>query len=72
MTLREQGLPEFDAHVLPDYSVKVDLNRHYIDVSDAFCEVLGYTRDELVGKRYPASWARSTVAAVFVSCQLER
>jgi PAS domain S-box-containing protein len=43
---------EFDAHVYPDYTVQVDMDRKYVDVSDAFCNVLGYSRKELIGKRF--------------------
>src|SRR2546423_13170532 len=42
---------EFDAHVRPDYVVVVDLNRKYTEVSEGFCKLLGYTREDLIGRR---------------------
>jgi hypothetical protein len=38
---RNDDRHEFDAHVFPDYTVQVDMNRKYVDVSDSFCSVLG-------------------------------
>jgi PAS domain-containing protein len=43
---------EFDAHVFPDYTVQVDMNRKYVDASNSFCSVLGYSRKELIGERF--------------------
>ena len=40
------------AHVRPQYVVVVDANRRYADVSDSFCKLLGYPREELIGKKY--------------------
>jgi PAS domain-containing protein len=28
------------------------MNRKYVDVSDSFCSVLGYSRKELIGERF--------------------
>jgi PAS domain S-box-containing protein len=42
---------EFDAKVLPDFTAQIDGQRKYVDVSDGFCKILGYTREELIGKR---------------------
>jgi PAS domain S-box-containing protein len=39
------------AHVRPQYAVVVDLDRRYTDVSDSFCKLLGYRREELIGKK---------------------
>jgi PAS domain-containing protein len=39
----------YDAHVLPDYSVQVDMERRYTEVSAGFCTILGYDREELIG-----------------------
>jgi len=44
--------PEFSARVVPDYTVQVNVDREYTDVSDGFCKLLGYKRDELIGKRF--------------------
>jgi PAS domain-containing protein len=41
----------FNARVLPDYAVQIDMNRKYLEVSDGFCKLLGYSRTELIGKR---------------------
>jgi len=40
------------AHVRPQYVVIVDANRRYVDVSDSFCKLLGYSREALIGKQY--------------------
>jgi len=39
------------AGVLPEYTALVDRNRKYVQVSDSFCKLLGYHRDELIGKK---------------------
>lgn len=52
--------PEFDAHVLPDYTVRVDMNRKYAEVSEAFCKVLGCSRNELIGKQFDGVTAPRT------------
>jgi PAS domain S-box-containing protein len=41
-----------EAHILSDYEVLVDGDRRYVEVSDGFCKLLGYSREELIGKRY--------------------
>lgn len=38
--------PEFDG----DYVVFVDANRHYVEVTDGVCRLLGYSREELLAK----------------------
>jgi PAS domain S-box-containing protein len=48
----DRGVAHFNAHVEPDYSVVVNSDRTYTDISDSFCKLLGYERMELVGKRY--------------------
>jgi|SRR5690348_14809714 PAS domain S-box-containing protein len=53
-------MPEFDARILPDYSVEVDTNRRYKEVSDSFCKLLGYRREELIGKRFDVVTAPRT------------
>jgi len=47
----DDAVREFDAHVLPDYSAELDLNRRYLVVSDGLCKVLDYSREELIGKQ---------------------
>lgn len=39
-------------NVLPDYTTVVNKSRRYIEVSDSFCKLLGYTREELIGRKY--------------------
>jgi PAS domain S-box-containing protein len=51
-SLHSEGNPRFDAHVEPDYSVVVNSGRKYTSVSDSFCKLLGYEREELIGKKY--------------------
>jgi PAS domain S-box-containing protein len=41
-----------NAHVQPQYVVIVDANRRYVDMSESFCKLLGYQRQELIGKKY--------------------
>lgn len=41
-----------DAHVRADYAVIVTKDRRFNEVSDSFCKLLGYRRDELIGKKY--------------------
>jgi PAS domain S-box-containing protein len=38
--------------VKPDYTTVVDGDRRYVEVSDSFCKLVGYTREDLIGKRY--------------------
>jgi PAS domain S-box-containing protein len=35
-----------------DYMTIVDQDRRYIRVSDSFCRLVGYEREELIGRRY--------------------
>jgi PAS domain S-box-containing protein len=41
-----------NAHLQPQYQVIVDANRRYVAVSESFCKLLGYQRQELIGKKY--------------------
>jgi PAS domain S-box-containing protein len=43
---------QFGSHVAPDFTTVVDTERRYIEVSDSFCQLLGYRRDDLIGKTY--------------------
>jgi PAS domain S-box-containing protein len=47
-------------HVPPDYTAVVDMDRRYIEVSDSFCDLVGYQREELIGKTYDEITAPST------------
>jgi len=55
------------AHVRPQYAVIVDADRRYTDVSDSFCKLLGYRREELIGKKYDVFTAPGTtdIAVVY-------
>jgi PAS domain S-box-containing protein len=51
MKLPQEELFE-GAHVLPTYTAIVDRDRKYVDVSESFCELVGYKSEELIGTRY--------------------
>lgn len=38
--------------VKPEFIALVDGDRRYVEVSDSFCQLLGYRREELIGKLY--------------------
>jgi PAS domain S-box-containing protein len=38
--------------VKPDYTTVVDLERRYVEVSDSFCKLVGYKREDLIGRKY--------------------
>lgn len=48
---REKAQAKYGAQVRPDYTTVVDGNRRYVEVSDSFCELVGYPREELIGKQ---------------------
>jgi PAS domain S-box-containing protein len=50
--LRKQDEPQFPLHVAPDYTTVVDTEHRYVQVSDSFCRLVGYRREELIGKKY--------------------
>lgn len=49
------------------YTTVVDNDRKYVQVSDSFCELLGYSSEELIGKRYDEVTAPKTsdIPAIF-------
>ena len=49
-----------DSCVAADYTTVVDGDRKYIEVSDSFCQLVGYRREELIGKRYDELTAPGT------------
>jgi PAS domain S-box-containing protein len=63
-----QNVPEFlredllngGAHVEPIYTTVVDRDRKYVDVSESFCELVGYKVEELIGTRYDDLTALNT------------
>src|SRR5476649_793782 len=48
----EEAHSRTDARVRPDYLVIVDADRKFREVSESFCKLLGYRREELIGKKY--------------------
>lgn len=48
------------SRVLADYTTLVDADRRYVEVSDSFCDLVGYERKELIGERYDDLTAPST------------
>ncbi len=46
---QELEAPQFE--VKPRYVTVVDSDRRYVEVSDSFCQLVGYQREELVGMR---------------------
>src|SRR5882724_11104929 len=50
--LREEATAHFGSSINPAYTTLVDGDRRYIEVSDSFCQLVGYGREELIGKRY--------------------
>jgi PAS domain S-box-containing protein len=57
---RERAQAKYGAQVAADYTTVVDGNRRYVEVSDSFCELVGYGREELIGKLYDELTAPST------------
>ena len=51
-TLRKQAEPQFPLHVAPEYTTVVDIDHRYIQVSNSFCQLVGYRREDLIGKKY--------------------
>jgi PAS domain-containing protein len=51
LTLRDERLKQ-GGSVRADYTTVVDGDRRHINVSDSFCQLVGYRREELIGKRY--------------------
>src|SRR6267378_245166 len=46
-----QALEASQFEVKPQYVTVVDSDRRYVEVSDSFCQLIGYQREELVGMR---------------------
>ena len=55
------------AYVSPAYTVVVDQNRKYIEVSDSFSKLVGYKTEELLGMRYDSLTAPNSadISATF-------
>jgi len=56
--LGPQSSPPFD--VVSHYIVVVDSDRKYVQVSDSFCQLVGYQREELLARRYDDLTAPNT------------
>jgi PAS domain S-box-containing protein len=56
--------------VEPDYKAVVNTDRRFIEVSDGFCKLVGYTREELLGMRYDDLTAPNTNDVPTVYSQL--
>jgi PAS domain S-box-containing protein len=70
-TLRQElAPPQFE--VKPHYVAVVDNDRKYVQVSDSFCQLVGYQREELVGMRYDDLTAPNTNDIPTVSDLLQR
>jgi PAS domain S-box-containing protein len=46
--------------VTPEFVTIVDSDRRFVQVSDSFCQLLGYRREELIGKPYDNVTAPNT------------
>lgn len=53
-------ITELGLSVRPDYRTVVDAGRRFIEVSDSFCQLMGYERAELIGKTYDEVTAPNT------------
>jgi PAS domain-containing protein len=58
-TLRQE-LEAAQFEVEPQYVTVVDSDRKYVEVSDSFCQLVGYQREELLGRRYDELTAPNT------------
>jgi PAS domain S-box-containing protein len=57
-SLRQELEAPFE--VEPQYVTVVDRDRKYVEVSDSFCQLVGYQREELIGKQYDDLTAPNT------------
>ena len=57
---RSEAEVQFGLHVAPDFTTLVDADRRYVEVSDSFCRLVGYRREDLIGKRYDEISASGT------------
>ena len=56
----------------PDYVAVVDIGRKFVEVSDNFCQLVGYEREELLGMRCDDLTAPNTVDVPKLFRLLER
>jgi len=53
-------------HVEPIYTTIIDSDRKYVEVSENFCELLGYTSEELIGRRFDEITAPRTTDSMAI------
>jgi PAS domain S-box-containing protein len=65
--LREEAQSGQTRQVKPVYVTVVNSDRRYVQVSESFCQLVGYTREELIGRRYDDLTAQNTtdIATVY-------
>jgi PAS domain S-box-containing protein len=51
LNLRDEWMKQVGP-VRPDYTTVVDGDRKFVEVSESFCQLIGYRREELIGVRY--------------------
>lgn len=56
--LQSNSIPP--SKVNPEFVTVVDDDRRFVEVSDSFCQLLGYRREELIGKAYDDVTAPNT------------
>ena len=66
----KSGTPQGKAE--PDYRAVVNSDRRFVEVSDGFCKLVGYTREELLSMRYDDVTAPNTNDIPIVLGQLLR
>jgi PAS domain S-box-containing protein len=64
---REEARTGAARQVKPVYVTVVNSERRYVQVSESFCQLVGYEREELLGKRYDEVTAPGTngIATVY-------
>ena len=55
-----------ERRVKPRYTTVVDSDRRYVRVSNSFCELLGYTSEELIGRRFDEITAPRTTDSMTI------
>jgi PAS domain S-box-containing protein len=66
--IQENLLAPLGSRVAPECTTVVDTERRYLEVSDSFCQLVGYEREELIGKKYDDLTAPGTNDIPTVFC----